>query len=107
MSIDWKDASKELPTKGSFIAALKYHWKECWPLSVEIIFGEVESWINDRGDKSLRVNTKEFTGHGLSFLEFPCNDSNNNTNIVAAWAYANEFKRPDFLRHDEYYGEEK
>jgi hypothetical protein len=102
--INWKDPLKEMPKDGEYVACMQYHWKHCWPLSAEIIFGEVESYINEDGHRIARVNTRDFTGGGSycwSFSEYRDSDS------IVAWTYANEFKRPDFLRHNPHWGSEK
>ena len=104
--INWKDAKKEIPPDGTNVAALKYHWKECWPLSAEILFGEVESYINDEGERIARVNTCDFTGEGCSFWDFPCYAMGSCDHIIA-WALAKDFKKPDFINHDKHWGEEK
>lgn len=106
MNIDWKDPLKEMPPDRAFVACLKYHWKECWPLSAEIIFGEVQSYINVDGIRIAQVNTCDFTGSGSYYWDFPCYGMGDSDTIVA-WTYAKNFKRPDFLNHNKHWGEEK
>lgn len=104
--INWKESCKELPPNGSYVAALKYHWKSCWPLSAEIIFGEVESYFDKEGKRVARVNTCDFTGAGGSFWDFPY-DGMGSCDHIMAWAYAKDFKRPDFIEHNSHWGDEK
>lgn len=106
MIIDWKDPLKDLPPDNAYVACLKYHWKECWPLSAEIIFGEVESYTNEDGIRIARVNTCDFTGGGSYCWNFPI-DGMGDSDTIVAWAHTKEFKRPDFLNHDKHWGNEK
>ncbi len=101
--MNWIDARKELPDDGLIVAVLRYHWKECWPLSAEIIFGEVESYINERGFRICRANTSDFTGGGSYCWYFPI-DGLGDSNSIACWTRASEFKKPDFLRHNPHWG---
>ncbi len=104
--MNWKDPLKELPPDGTFIAALQYHWKECWPLSAEIMFGEVESYINDENERIARVNTCDFTGEGSSYWNFPAYGMTS-CDHIKAWAYSSEFIRPSFINHNDHWGKEK
>lgn len=104
--IHWKNPLKELPPHDSYVAVLKYHWKRCWPLSAEIIFGQVESYINEEGIRKARVNTCDFTGGGSYCWYFPY-EPWIDSDCIVAWAYAHEFKRPEFLEHDQHWGPEK
>lgn len=106
MTIEWKDPNLELPQDGECVAALRYHWKQCWPLSVEIMFGEVESYQHVDGYRVARVNTCDFTGGGNYHWNFPVNKYFDSDHI-AAWAYSKEFKRPEFLIHNTHWGKEK
>lgn len=105
MSIDWKNPRNELPEDGAYVAALQYHWKECWPLSAEIIFGEVESYIDEDGIRRARVNTCDFTGGGNMHWDF--SSEYLNSDLIAAWAYAKDFKKPDFINHNNHWGKMK
>ena len=107
MTIEWIDPSKELPPDGAFVACLKYHWKHCWPLSAEIMFGEVESYINEEQIRIARVNTCDFTGGGGYCWNFSCYGVIPSSDYISAWAYAKEFKRPEFMTHNPHWGEEK
>ena len=98
----WKDPQKELPPENSKIAVLSYHWKKSWPLSAEIIFGEVESYTTEDGKRLSRVNTCDMTGAG-SYCWYFHDDSGEKT--IAAWCYASEFKKPPFLEHNEHHGQ--
>lgn len=104
--IEWKNPNKELPPDKAFVACLKYHWKNCWPLSVEIIFGEVESYLNEDGVRIVRVNTNDFTGGGSYCWYFHPGETFG-SDIIDAWAYSKDFKRPDFLNHEKHWGKEK
>lgn len=106
MIIDWKNPCDQLPDDGVYVAALRYHWKECWPLSAEIMFGEVESYVDSGGIRVARVNTCDFTGAGSSYWMFPYNGMGDSDCIVA-WEYSIAFKRPDFLNHNKHWGNEK
>ncbi len=70
------------------------------------MFGEVESYFNEDGERIARINTCDFTGGGAYCWNFPCYGIRDSDAIVA-WAYAKDFKRPDFLNHDKHWGEEK
>lgn len=104
--ITWKDPRNELPEDGCYVAALQYHNKNCWPLSAEIMFGQVESYINEDGKRIARVNTNDFTGGGSYCWDFPVFGTASSDEI-SAWAYAKDFTKPDFLHHDPHWGEEK
>lgn len=106
MIIDWKDPRQELPPDDAYVAALKYHWKECWPLSVEIIFGQVESYINADGLRVARINTCDFTGSGSYCWNFPI-DRIADSDYIVAWTLSKDFKKPSFLNHNSHWGVEK
>lgn len=103
--INWKDPKVELPEDGQHVAAMQYHWKKCWPLSAGIIFGECESYIDEDGIRIASVNTCDFTGQGSSFWNFP--NKYYVADYIVAWAYASDFKRPEFIVHDTHWGSEK
>ena len=94
----WKDACKILPEDGQYVAAMRYHSKQCWPLSAEIMFGKVESYFNSDGIRIVRVDTEDFTGAGNYCWDFPINSESDSDTIVA-WCNSSEFIKPDFLRH--------
>lgn len=89
----------------SHVAVLRYHWKACWPLSAEIIFGQVESHVNEDGVRIARVNTRDFTGGGSHCWDFSPGYRDSDT--ISAWAYCKDFKCPDFLEHNPHWGSEK
>ncbi len=103
--IKWYNPLLQLPPDGTFVACMSYHWKECWPLSAEIIFGEVESYINDDGNRVARVNTCDFTGGGNYKWNFPVEFLDHD--CICAWCFSSEFEKPDFLRHNSHWGPEK
>lgn len=105
--MEWINPCERLPPDGSFVAALIYHWKNCWPLSAEIMFGKVESYINADGHRIARVNTCDFTGSGGSFWCFPVESFLSDSDHISAWCYAKEFKRPSFIEHNTHWGDEK
>ncbi len=105
MAIEWKDPKDKIPPDGTYVSILSYHWKKCWPLSAEIIFGVVESYIDENGERIARVNTDDFTGKGSYCWDFDF--YNGLENFISAWTYASDFKRPSFLEHDKHWGEEK
>lgn len=100
--INWKNPNVELPENGEYVAVLFYHWKECWPLSVEIRFGEARNWIDDEGNKTIVIENDDFSGH-LERWEF----GGNTCETPKSWCYAKEFQRPEFLKHDNHWGSEK
>lgn len=105
--MEWINPIEKLPEDRAHVAALMYHWKECWPLSAEIMFGEVESYVNDDGERIARVNTYDFTGAGGSYWSFPCYGLYGGSDVIRAWCYAKEFKRPAFIEHNPHWGQEK
>ncbi len=105
--INWKDPTKDLPKDGEYVAAIKYHWKECWPLSAQIMFGEVQSYINEDSKRVARINNCDFTGAGSYCWYFPIYDCGNDSDTICAWAYAKDFKKPEFINHDAHWGKEK
>lgn len=99
--MNWKDPNKELPKDGKQVAVLIYHWKKCWPHSAEIYFGEVESYIDDEGNRHARVSNCDFIGGGSASWSFdPYSDY-----PIEAWCYASEFVKPDFIEHNPHWGE--
>ncbi len=98
--MNWKDPKKELPKDGKQVAALIYHWKKCWPHSAEIYFGEVESCIDDDGNRHVRVKNVDFIGGGLCSWYFNYSDDS-----IIAWCYASEFVKPEFIEHNPHWGE--
>lgn len=104
--IEWINPKDRLPRDGEMVALLRYHWKECWPLSADIIFGEAEIVTDEYGRLHARVNTWDFTGSGCSSYYFLPN-SRTSEDYIAAWCCANEFKKPDFLNHKPHWGKLK
>lgn len=96
--ITWRNPLVELPEDGELVGVIIYHWKNRWPLSAEIGFGEVESYVDGGGDRRARVNTCDWTGGGSSYWNF---SEFINSDVISGWCYANEFKKPDFLRHSD------
>jgi len=105
--MEWINPLDEIPPDHSYVAALRYHWKKCWPLSAEIIFGDVESYICDAGFRIARINTNDFTGSGSYCWYFPSHDYWPNSDVIVAWCYAKEFQKPKFIEHDFHWGKEK
>ena len=99
--INWKDPKKELPKDGEIVAVLVYHSKECWPLSAKIIFGEVETAVNHNGNDMMRANTCDFTGAGNHSVDLIPQGWDEH---AEAWAYGSDFKKPDFIRHNDHWG---
>lgn len=103
--MNWKDPKVELPKDKSKVAVLIYYSKECWPLSAEIYFGEAEYLgIDEEGNKIFRVVNCDFIGGGLSqwcFYDQPLYSK------IDAWAYSDEFPKPEFLKHDPHWGKYK
>lgn len=97
--INWKNPLEEMPEDGAHVACMQYYWKQCWPLSAEIIFGEVESYIDEDGKRIVKVNTCDYTGAGNYCWYFPV-FQNTNSDCIRAWAYASDFKKPSFLDHN-------
>lgn len=100
--INWKNPHDELPKDNEEVAVLIYHWKSHWPLSCEIYFGEVESCIDiETNERRVRVLNNDYIGQGSAqwyFFERDfCGD------IIDAWCYAKDFKKPDFIIHDKRY----
>ena len=99
--INWKNPEVELPPDGAYVAGMSYHQKMFWPLSAEIIFGEVESYYDENNKRKVRMCTNDFTGAGSSCLYFyPCHEEE-----AWAWAFASEFEKPDFIPHSSYWGD--
>lgn len=70
------------------------------------MFGEAEIVTDKDGTLHARVNSCDFTGYGCScwyFTQPPWSDPD----MIVAWSYASEFKRPEFIKHNPHWGEEK
>lgn len=94
MTINWKDPKIELPNDGEIIAVMIYHWKENWPQSAEIYFGEVESHYYEEGERNCRVVNCDYIGNGSEawyFCQYRMGD------MIHAWAPASDFKKPQFV----------
>lgn len=102
--MNWKDPYKEWPKEGDHVAVLIYHWKEKWPDSGEIYFGECEKAVNQFGVRIGRVVNSDYTGGGSEYWTLPCIECGGDSNEIRAWCYASEFKKPDFISHNESYG---
>ena len=104
-SINWRKPS-DPPKNGEYVAVLIYHWKNCWPLSAEIYFGEVEDSNPDpdTGEINKRVLNNDYIGCGSAQWYFKANYYHEQ---ISAWAYASEFIKPDFIEHNLHYGEIK
>lgn len=99
--MNWINSEERLPEDGQVVAVIVYHHKQHWPLSVEIFFGKVESCKDRKGKRMARAQTEDFTGYGL--VAYDLSDINDD-NYACAWCDAKEFKKPDFITHDPWWG---
>ena len=95
--MNWINPEDHLPKDGQIVAVLMYHNKNHWPLSVEIFFGEVESYT-ENGFRVARVQTNDFTGYGSVSYALTGNEG------AEAWCDAKEFEKPSFIKHNEWWG---
>lgn len=93
--MNWKNPKNELPTNGSIVCVLYQHWKKHKYKSSQILFGETE-YSYDGED--CRVDTRDFTGQGSFCINLKDNET-------VAWCYANEFNLPEWIEHDEHWGD--
>lgn len=103
--MNWKNPKNELPEENQVVAILLYHWKENWPQSIEIYFGTARKYDNlPENTGKMVVENIDMIGIGCARwkfeLEFPDSD------CIAAWCDAKEFTKPDFLTHDNQWGNE-